>query len=139
VLDLLYGAPNCDPVPGELDRLATEAVFTQPPSTATPRGEPENWQPCDLDESDYTGGRSVSYASTLTNEQVAEYYRTLTRKSKWRARPDESIDQVRLVFAVKWTRERCLWLSVFRSLDNTPGLYAVEIQYWTKYARSYCA
>jgi hypothetical protein len=136
-MDLWSAGHECDPAPDEPARVAAERVFQQLPATATPDGQPQIRQPCDV-ESDYTGAYGIEYTSGLNHDQIAKHYADLARKSGWDLRPDESFDHSRLVYGTKWTRSRCLWLTVGRDTQGRPRRYYVEIEFWPKYSHSFC-
>lgn len=130
-----YWVNGCDPQPGEPERLAGEGVFKRLPATAVMVGQPRLWQPCDKGES-RTGGRQVDYLSGLSDAEIAGHYQEVARDTGWRPRAAPCLDCVRLAFATKWTRNRCLVLDVTRG--DQPGAYEVEIYFWPKHNRSFC-
>jgi hypothetical protein len=140
VLELLSLAlgRDCAAAPDELSRLGSEQVFRRLPTGARPVAAPTLWQPCEESESDNTGGRSVAYASTLTEDEIRRHYEAVARDSGWRLPPDEPVGDYALAHAKKWTRDRCLWLWVLRETKEATGSYTVKIEFWPKYARSYC-
>jgi hypothetical protein len=136
-LELLNAGNECEPAQDETDRLGSLLVFQQPPATANPTAQATTWQPCEID-SDNTGGRRVLYASTLSDDEIAAHYRRLARTSHWELVPDKSVDRTGLVVGRRWLRNRCLWLGVYRDTDHGSGAYVVQIEFWPRYARSYC-
>jgi hypothetical protein len=139
VLELLSFAlrGDCAAAPDELSRLGGEQVFRRLPNGAWPVAAPKLWQPCEESGSDNTGGRSVAYASTLTEDEIRRHYEAVARDSGWRLPPDEPGGYA-LAHAKKWTRDRCLWLWILRETKEATGSYTVKIEFWSKYARSYC-
>jgi hypothetical protein len=85
-----------------------------------------------------TGGRSTAYASTLTEDEIRRHYEAVARDSGWRLPPDQPVGGYALAHAKKWTRDRCLWLWILRETKEATGSYTVKIEFWSKYARSYC-
>jgi hypothetical protein len=138
VLELLTVGNECATSPDEPAILGTEQVFLRLPRTASPAADPASWQPCDQGESDYSGGRSVRYQSVLGGDEITRHYQGVARDSGWRLVPDKSVDHSRLVFAMKWARDRCLWLSVVRDAQELEGVYTVAIIFWKKYTLSFC-
>jgi hypothetical protein len=140
VLELLsFGlGGECAAASGELSRLGSEQVLRRSPNGAWPVAGPKLWQPCEDSESDNTGGRSMAYASVLTEDEIRRHYAAVARDSGWRVAPDEPIGGYSLLHAEKWARDRCLWLWILRETREATGSYTVRIEFWPKYARSYC-
>ena len=127
---------GCMAAPGEPARLTGEAVFRRVPPGASPTDEPIELQPCTTtgpgSESQISGSVTVEYRNKLSDEEIREHYEAVARESGWRSVSDMS--ERRLVFAIKFQRDRCLWLSIF----GRPGYYSLEITFWPKYHDHYC-
>ena len=127
----------CIAAPDEPAKLVGEAVFQRVPAGATSVGGPTVRQPCadgGGSESKLWGEVLVEYRSGLSDEEIRGHYEAAARESGW----EFDASNLRLVFAKKALRDRCLWLSVYRDDAGRPGYYSVEVHFWPKYNDSYC-
>ncbi|MFE9203210.1 hypothetical protein [Micromonospora sp. NPDC007230] len=128
---------GCITAPDEPAKLTGEAVFQRAPTGATPVEGPSVRQPCadgGGSESKLWGEVAVEYRSGLSAEEIRGHYEAVARDSGW----GFDVSDLRLVFAKKTLRDRCLWLSVYRDDAGRPGYYSVEVHFWPKYKDSFC-
>ncbi|MFC4016352.1 hypothetical protein ACFOW4_00070 [Micromonospora sp. GCM10011542] len=129
---------GCFAAPDEPAKLAGEAIFQQLPASASPVGGPATLQPCTQtgpgSESQIYGVVTVEYRSGLSDKEIQSHYETVARESGWA--PEAS--NVRLLFAKKMARDRCLSLHVFHDPTHRPGSYRVTVAFWPKYQDHFC-
>ncbi|MEU8296995.1 hypothetical protein AB0C04_06895 [Micromonospora sp. NPDC048909] len=129
---------GCFAAPDEPAKLAREAAFQQLPAGASPVGEPATLEPCTEtgpgSESQIYGQVTVEYRSGLSDKEIRSHYDTVARESGW----GSEVSDLRLLFARKMVRDRCLWLNVLHDHAHRPGYYRVQVDYWPKYHDHYC-
>ncbi|MGY0006727.1 hypothetical protein [Micromonospora sp. I033] len=129
---------GCFAAPDEPAKLAGEAVFQQLPAGASPVGGPATLQPCTEtgpgSESQTWGAVTVEYRSGLSDKEVQSHYETVARESGWA----REASNVRLLFAKKMVRDRCLTLNVFHDPTHRPGSYRVTVNFSPRYHDHFC-